>query len=80
MMMAMWRHRCSKYYILGIVTSLLIWIAGTLAPGARKSLAVFFSVILIFDGEVTIDSVLADGELMAFAIGAVPAQSVFKYV
>ncbi|KAN0097968.1 hypothetical protein V8E55_002414 [Tylopilus felleus] len=61
MMMAMWRHRCSKYYILGIVTSLLIWIAGTLAPGA-----------------LTIDSVLADGELMAFAIGAVPAQSVFN--
>ncbi|KAH0839482.1 hypothetical protein J3R83DRAFT_294 [Lanmaoa asiatica] len=61
MMMAMWKHTCSKYYILAIVASLLIWIVTTLAPGT-----------------LTIDSVLADRELMAFAIGAVPAQSVLN--
>ncbi|KAF8436819.1 hypothetical protein L210DRAFT_3547694 [Boletus edulis BED1] len=58
---AMWRHRCSNYYILGMFASLLIWIVGTLAPGA-----------------LTVDSVLSDGQLMAFAIGAVPPQSVLN--
>ncbi|KAG6375190.1 hypothetical protein JVT61DRAFT_3399 [Boletus reticuloceps] len=61
MIMAMWRHRCSNYYILGMFASLLIWIVGTLAPGA-----------------LTVDSVLSDGQLMAFAIGAVPPQSVLN--
>lgn len=81
--MAMWRRTCSKHYIIGIVTSLLIWIVATLAPGARKSCAV-----LVKEGShshfrlwiVTVDSVLTDRELMAFAIGAVTPQSVLKYV
>ncbi|KAF8436820.1 hypothetical protein L210DRAFT_3505600 [Boletus edulis BED1] len=60
-MVAIWSHRCSHYYVLGIVASLLIWIVGTLAPGA-----------------LTVDNVYADGDLMAFAIGAIPAQSVLN--
>lgn len=81
MMIAMRRHTCSKYYILGVVASLLIWVVATLAPGTRKSCAMFVKK----DSHsrfwtVTVDSVLADGELMAFAIGAVPPQSVLKCV
>jgi hypothetical protein len=43
-MMAMWRHTCSKHYILGVVASLLILIVATLAPGTRKSGAIFINL------------------------------------
>lgn len=83
MMMAMWRHTCSNYYILGIVASLLVWITATLAPGACKLHTMFvnrYSHSHPWLWTVTVDSVLADGELMAFAIGAVSPQSVLKCV
>ncbi|KAF9236448.1 hypothetical protein BU15DRAFT_77029 [Melanogaster broomeanus] len=60
-MIVFWRRTCSNHYSMGIVTSLLVWVVATLAPGA-----------------LTINSVLADQEMVAFAIGAVLPQSVLN--
>lgn len=81
MIKAMWKHTCSNHYILAAVASLLIWIVATLAPGARKSPEMFLKEdSYLISWIVTINNVLVDGALMAFAVGAVPPQSVLKYV
>ena len=73
------RH-CTPFLTAAVVAGFLAIATSTLAPAARKPRCVCVHCKSPFNAflTVTVQTVLFDGDLQAFAVGAVGIQSVYK--
>lgn len=70
--------RCSHLFVTATVGSLIAFVTSILAPTACMFLVLLLMTSVISMIAVSIQSVLADGDIVALPVGAVVNNSVYK--
>jgi hypothetical protein len=73
------RRRSSNYFMAALIASVLATATSTLAPAACAFVPNFVNTVFLL-ATVTIEPVLLDTDLMAFKVGAIETDTVFKCV